>query len=322
MDKKQAQIRAVERKYSRLKRQSVWEKRKKHLPRILIFVLLAAAAVIAVWLLTRPHTELPDAALCVSVLDVGQGDAILVQTKTHSVLIDAGTAEQSDRLVNLLHEYNVQRLDCLICSHPHGDHIGGMPAVLEAFPVGMICLPQIPEALIPTGWTFQSILDTAEEKAIPVQVPVCGEILPLGDAALTFLCTDNAAFEDLNNCSLCCRIECGAQSFFCTGDLGTEGEAAMLAAGLIRPASVLKVGHHGSSTSTSAAFLEAIRPQYAVISCGAQNEYGHPAGSTLRALSDAGCTVYRTDFDGTVIFTTDGSSVQIKINSPLLQNKQ
>ena len=85
----------------------------------------------------------------------------------------------------------------------------------------------------------------------------------------------------------------------------------MLAAGLIRPASVLKVGHHGSSSSTSAAFLEAIRPQYAVISCGAQNEYGHPAGSTLRALSDAGCTVYRTDLDGTVAFATDGTTLRV-----------
>lgn len=297
--------------YRRIERQIRWKNLCRRIPKMLGAVLLTAAAVIAVWVLTKPRAvNVPD-ALRVYVLDVGQGDAILLQTKTHSILIDAGEADQGERIVQMLKALGVKRLDGVINSHPHADHLGGLPAVLAEIPVGTLYLPEIPAPLTPTGYAFERTLALAEEKQIPLHTPESGEALPLGSAALTFCSVSNAQFEGLNDCSLGCRVTCGTQSFFFAGDLEAAGEAAFLQADLIAPATVLKVSHHGSSSSTTPAFLAALRPQYAAISCGAMNDYGHPTAQTLHALSDAGCTVYRTDLDGTVLFATDGTALTV-----------
>lgn len=312
MKEHQSQIRELERKYRRLKRQNAWEQKKRRLPLLCGIVLLAAAAVTAVWFLTQPRRLQQPEALRITVLDVGQGDAILLQTASHQVLLDAGETDQGETVVQDLKQCGVRRLDCVICSHPHADHIGGLPAVLEAFPVGRLYLPHIPAEQTPTGYTFEKIMKTAGEKSVPVRMPECGETLLLGAASLTFLSVENSAFEELNDCSLGCRVECGSISFFSAGDLSAAGEEAFLAARLVQPATILKVSHHGSGASTSGAFLAALRPQYAAISCGAQNDYGHPAEKTLQALHDAGCSVYRTDLDGTVTFETDGAALVIE----------
>ena len=136
-------------------------------------------------------------------------------------------------------------------------------------------------------------------------------MLSLGAAELEFYSVENAAFEDLNDCSLVCRVTCGTKRFLFTGDLSEAGEQAMLSAGYNLAADVLKAGHHGSSHSTTPEFLAAVSPDYAAVSCGALNDYGHPAERTLRALHDAECAVYRTDLDGTILFETDGSGITV-----------
>ena len=306
------QIHRLERQYRRKKRASKREAFRKRLPLYLIFVILTAVAAGTLWFLTKPRTApVPADSLRVFLLDVGQGDAVLLCTDSHSVLIDGGEPDRGTSVVQMIRAAGVNRLDCVINSHPHADHIGGLAAVLEQIPVGALYLPEIPENLMPTVWSFTHILEIAEKKQIPVRTPECGETVPLGAAELEFLSTDNTKFEDLNDCSLVCRVCCGRRRFLFTGDLGEAGEQAMLEAGLPLSADVLKAGHHGSSHSSTAAFLDAVRPEYAAVSCGAMNDYGHPAERTLRRLHEIGCAVYRTDLDGSVLFETDGSHMTV-----------
>ena len=305
------ELRALERKYARLKRQAQWEAVKPKLPYYIGgAVLLAVIALLLLLLLRKPKApDTPPALLRVDVLDVGQGDAILLRTEGHAVLIDAGDTDKGITVVQQLVALGVKELDCIINSHPHSDHFGGIETVLRVFPVHALYFPTLPEAQIPTTEMYLSLLRTAEEKQIPVFLPQCRETLSLGDAELTFLSVDNSAFEGLNDCSLGCLVTCGAHTFFFAGDLEAAGEAAFLEAGLIPRISVLKVSHHGSSSSTTEEFLAAARPQAAAISCGAMNDYGHPAAQTLKRLSDIGCTVSRTDLDGTLHYETDGVTV-------------
>lgn len=311
MPSHRAQIRNPERKYRRMKRQSKWEQVRKQLPQYLIMAAVLAALLAAVWAITNPRPLPVPTALRVYALDVGQGDAVLLQTETHNILLDAGETDQGARIVQMLHALGVRHLDCVINSHPHADHLGGLPFVLEHIPADALYLPEIPDKLMPTGYSFEQVLSLAETQNIPVHTPECGETLSLGTAALTFFSVENTQFEGLNDCSLGVRADCGTQRFFFAGDLEAAGEAAFLAAGLIEPVTVLKVSHHGSSTSCSQDFLAAAKPMLAVISCGAMNDYGHPTQQTLRALNGIDCTVFRTDLDGTVLFATDGARIDV-----------
>ena len=307
---KEEQYRAVERKYGKIKRR---ERRKRYALRLLGFaaILAAVLGLYAVWTLRQPKPEaaLPD-ALRVWFFDVGQGDAALIRTPDRAVLIDAGDCDQGYPLVQKLKSLGVTRLDAAVCSHPHADHIGGMETVLSCIPTDTLYMPDIPDAMIPAAPYYAGLLRAAEQNHTALRIPACHDTAELGGASLTFLCTDNAAFEDLNNCSLGCLVSCGDIRFFLAGDLEKDGEAAMLGAGLIPPVSVLKVSHHGSSGATTEAFLQTAQPDYGVISVGSGNDYGHPARRTLERLAAAGCEIYRTDLDGTVLFATDGRTPQ------------
>ena len=312
------QIHRLERQYRRKKQMSKWELFRKRLPLLIVYLLLVAAALIAIHVMSKPRTAPVAAnALRVYVLDVGQGDAALLCTDTHSVLIDGGEPDRGLAVVQMIKEAGVSRLDCIINSHPHADHIGGIAEVIEQIPVGALYLPEMPDALIPTVWSFTHVLDLAAEKQIPVRTPACHDVLPLGAAELEFLSVDNASFEDLNDCSLVCRVTCGTRRFLFTGDLSAAGEQAMLAAGYDLSADVLKVGHHGSAHSSAPDFLAAVSPEYAAISCGVMNDYGHPAERTLHALREFKCEIYRTDLDGTILFDTDGSSLAVTLYDDL-----
>ena len=311
MNAREKEVRQTARKYRRLKRRTKREQNAGRTALRAALLLLTALAVLSVRIASIPQPEpaLPD-ALRVCILDVGQGDAALIRTPEHAVLIDAGDYEQGFPVVQMLKALGVRKLDAAVCSHPHADHIGGMADVLENIPTNVLYMPEIPDALMPTGYPFTRLLETAENKSTALRSPSCHDTLDLGSAALEFLCVDNTAFEDLNNCSLGCRVTCGSVSFWLAGDLEQEGEEAMLNAGLIDPVSVLKVAHHGSSHATSDAFLQAAKPEYAAISVGAMNDYGHPAAKLLDRLAAHGCTIYRTDLDDSILFATDGKALR------------
>ncbi len=307
------ELRELERTYRRMQRKLKRESgRKSKLPLIAAALLLLFLDLFLLGLHlyhVRSVAELPESQLDVYVLDVGQGDAILLRTATHAVLVDAGDTDSAAAVVQMLQEAGVRSLDAVINSHPHADHLGGMQAVLEQFPVKSLYFPDIPEDLLPTTASYLYLLETAGARQIPAVIPKCGEELTLGAASLEFLSVDNAAFEDLNNCSLGCLVTCGGVRIFMAGDLEAAGEAAFLSAGLVPKTDVLKVSHHGGSSSTTEAFLSACQPKYALISCGSGNDYGHPSVQCLSRLLEAGSTVYRTDLDGTLHFATDGVAV-------------
>ena len=310
MNGRDEDVRRIVSKYRRVRRKGRQERLKKRLPFWITAGVLLIVSVVLTWVLTQPTPPaLAEGALRICILDVGQGDAILLQTPHNAVLIDGGEAEQGYRVLHMLKAMQVQKLDAVINSHPHADHIGGLQIVLAHMPAEKLYLADIPEQLLPTAGSYLHVLETAQERGIPVEIPQCHDTFSFGDAVLEFLCTDNTAFDDLNNCSLGCRVTCGGISMFLAGDLEQKGEDAFLADGLVQPAQILKVSHHGSNSSSSAAFLSALKPEYAAISCAPLNDYGHPAQKCLERLTKAECSIYRTDIDGTVIFTVDGNDV-------------
>ncbi|MBE6848221.1 MAG: MBL fold metallo-hydrolase [Ruminococcus sp.] len=260
------------------------------------------------------HPPVATGEVRVYMLDVGQGDACLIRTETMNVLIDGGEREQGDHLVRMLHALQVKKLDYVINSHPHYDHFGGLISVFEEIPVGKLVMCDFPESLTPTSAYFETFLDVVEASGAAVSIPQCGDTLVLDDAVLTFLSVDNSNYTDLNDCSLLCRLDHQSVSFLFCGDLTAKGERDFVEQGLIAPADVLKCAHHGSNSSTCAAFLAAVQPVCVGISAGLHNDYGHPSVKCLQRISQYTDEVYRTDLDGDVLFSSDGSTLKVTVH--------
>lgn len=247
------------------------------------------------------------ARVSVHIIDVGQGDSILVQTEDSNVLIDAGPADAAQAVVRYLRAQGVERLDLVIATHPHADHIGGMAEVVKRFPVERLIAPEVADA---GGYSYEKLLEAVLAKGLRLTRPHPGDVYDLGGASLTLLGPVEQDAANVNNNSVVARVTCGQTSFLLTGDCEAEEESTLLAADeALLTADVLKLGHHGSRTSTTAAFLQAVNPRWAVASCAWDNSYGHPHSEVLRRLERAGVAVLRTDLDGTVVFTSDGTSV-------------
>ncbi len=243
--------------------------------------------------------------------DVGQGDSELIRLPGgENILIDAGTSSTEDELVDELRSLGAETLDLVVATHPHADHIGGMAAVIDAFDVRQVVMPRVSESDTPTTKTYENLLRSIADKGLTITPAEPGdELLSSGGAVLTVLAPNGEDYGDLNNYSVVLRLTYGEDSFLFTGDAEEESEEEMLSLDWPLTATVLKCGHHGSETSTSPAFLDAVSPQYAVISCGVDNDYGHPDAVTLEKLEAAGAEVFRTDRQGTILASTEGSGV-------------
>jgi competence protein ComEC len=242
-------------------------------------------------------------------LDVGQGDSTLFVFDNKTILIDAGETDQGDRVVADLDRLGVKRVDLLVATHPHSDHIGGMQRVLAAFPVGRVLDTGLPH----TSSTYENFLTTLDRKNIPYTLAEQGQTIDVDPSLRIFILSPPAQRfgDDPNTNSIVLRISYGTIDFLMTGDAGGEAEDALVKSGYALDAEILKVGHHGSEYSTSKAFLDRVNPEIAIISDGAGNPYGHPHRKTLDALGAAGIRVYRTDLDGTVRVRTDGVSYSV-----------
>lgn len=275
---------------------------------------LIAIAICLVMLLTG-CTELPrqesipedSQGLTVHYLDVGQADSILVQCDGENLLIDGGNVADSDLVVAYLLEQNVTTLDYVVNTHAHEDHVGGLPAVLAVFETEEVWCPV--ESY--DSKCFSDFLYYVDQQDLTLECPAPGSQYMLGGAQITVLGPVEEDY-DTNNSSIVLRVDYGSTSFLFTGDAETEAEHDILDAGYDVRATVLKVGHHGSSTSTGYQWLREIVPTYAVISCGTGNSYGHPHEEVLSRLRDADVTLYRTDLQGHIVCFSDGSQLSFR----------
>ena len=242
--------------------------------------------------------------LTVTWLDVGQGDAAVIQCGGQTMLIDGGKPEKSSYIYAWLQQHSLSYLDVIVATHVDADHIGGLSGALNYASVGTAYCP------VTTGTTetFQSFVKYLAKRDRSITVPTAGETFALGGAQVQILGPLHSA-EDSNDNSIVLKVSFGATSFLFTGDAERAEEQDLLNAGVNLQSTVLKVGHHGSDTSTSYPFLRAVVPQYAVISVGADNSYGHPTEAVLSRLRDAGVTTFRTDMQGEITAVSDGQTV-------------
>lgn len=261
---------------------------------------------------TQPETSQPETTvptlpqgseLQVRFLDVGQADAALISCDGHHMLIDGGNRGDSNLIYSVLQREEISYLDMVVATHAHEDHIGGLPGAFQYASAGLTLCP----VTAYDSDVFETFAAKAQERCGGLTVPQPGDTYPLGSATVTILGVNGA--EDTNNTSIVLRIDYGETAFLFTGDAEREAEQVILDSGLPLGATVLKVGHHGSDTSTTYPFLREIMPQYAVISVGTGNSYGHPCEDTLSRLRDADVKVFRTDMQGDIVFTSDGKTV-------------
>ncbi|MDR0470753.1 MAG: MBL fold metallo-hydrolase [Nitrososphaerota archaeon] len=273
---------------------------------ILIFLLSIGAVICPP---CDPPPEKPT-DLQVIVFDVGQADCTLLKMDDHAMLIDAGNTGQDALVLGYLAEYDVTTLDYLVATHPHADHIGSMPSVVRT-------MERIDTVLMPdkghTTQIYGDLMDAIDEKGIPIKIPTPGEVFQWGAARVEVLAPNSPTYrnDDLNEYSIVLRVEYGDTSFLFTGDAGEISESEQLDRGFLLKSDVLKVGHHGSRGSSTQQYLDAVAPSYAVICCGAGNPYGHPTPEALGRLAGVGAEIYRTDQNGTITFTTNGTTIKI-----------
>jgi len=246
--------------------------------------------------------------MTVTFFDVGEGDSALVQCGSHYMLIDGGTSSQSQFLYSYFKNNGIDKLDYIVASHPHEDHAGGLAGALNFAKADKALSPVTNYDGSPGFNNFKKYFKKM------LTIPEQGTKYQLGDAEFTILGpVENS--DSLNNMSLVIRLEYGETSFLFTGDMEHDEEQSLIDAGVLDKTNVLKVAHHGSDTSSIYPFLREIMPEYAVISTGADNTYGHPSESVLSRLKDAGATIYRTDVNGTITAKSDGKQITFSLET-------
>ncbi|WP_031584465.1 ComEC/Rec2 family competence protein [Selenomonas bovis] len=266
------------------------------------------------------QTSVPQGTISIKMLDVGQGDAILIQTQEQTVLIDTSDVDERDKLRAQLAKAGVKKIDKVILTHPHADHIGGMEVLLDgSYEIGSIYDNGMPS----TSKLYLSYMKKAKARGIPHHALKAGDVLDFGGGAQFKVLSPEESLvqkgqqkgykHDPNNESVVGRLTFGQFAMLFTGDAEKEAEASIAARyGSELKSQVLKAPHHGSKTSSSAAYLRLVQPETCVISCGAGNDYGHPHKETLKKYAAIHAMTYETDKNGTITITSDGKSYEVK----------
>ena len=254
-----------------------------------------------------------DADLTIRYIDVGQGDCELISYAGQNILIDAGEKEAAEAVIGTLDGLGIKKLDYVIATHPHSDHIGALGNIIDKYDIGTVIAPRIKDELVPTSKAYERFLTALSKKGQKLTAAKAGAVYSLADENKE---NDNTAFEvlapvgndydDLNDWSVVIRLVHGENAFLFTGDAEKAAESDIIASGAKLSADVLKAGHHGSSSSTSKKFLEAVSPKTVIISCGDGNSYGHPHKETIEKLDKNSIEYYRTDQCGTITVYSDG----------------
>lgn len=242
--------------------------------------------------------------MAVHFIDVGQGLAILVQSGGENLLYDGGNRSHADEVVQYLKNQQVETINYMISSHYDEDHLGGLVKCLDNFEVEHV----LGSDYVHTSDLFNTFMNTATAHAIIVEYPSVGDTYEFGTGSFTVMAPDGIS-QNSNDNSVVIRLVNGNNSFMFMGDAEETSEQDMISTGMNLDCDVLSLGHHGSASSTSWDLLEAASPSWAVISCGLNNSYGHPAAETMGKLSDMDIPVFRTDDQGTVIALSDGNTI-------------
>ena len=290
-----------------------WEKPKETYKRkrfgpIIAMILLVAAVFVQGRGCDRPIENV--GFFSMHVLDVGQASATLIVSGSHAMMIDTGNRDDAGLIREYLKEQNVEKLDYLLFTHPHEDHIGAGAALLREKDVDRVIMPDIPLDMCPTA-SYADLLAAIEEKEPVTDYPKVGDVYTLGEISFTIVAPlpeQPADAENLNESSLGVLITAGEKKVLIYGDGEQACEQYMVANHDIE-ADVLVVAHHGSNSGTGNVLLEAVNPEYAIISCGRDNDYGYPHTEVLERLGQRGIEIYRTDLQGHIFLTGNGKNI-------------
>lgn len=253
--------------------------------------------------------ETKDASFSLHVLDVGKADAMIVRCGNAVAVIDGGTIDTGNKLAAYLYQMDASEIDFVINTHPDNDHLQGLTRVAEQFAVDKLMIPVLPAELVPDTDEYRAVMEAYTQRSIPVVQVKAGETLWLDQAKIEVLAPAQI-HKTINNYSLVLKVTYGQSSFLLMGDAEREEEAELLEAGVDLRADVLKVGHHGSNTSTTQVFLNAVQPSMAVISVGYDRNQ-LPKAQVLKRLEQSNVKVYCTDLNGSVVFTSDGIQITV-----------
>lgn len=259
---------------------------------------------------STPQPTEPEEVLQVHFIDVGQADCAFIEYGDFTMLIDGGNKADGSKVVSYLLQQGVEELDAVVCSHAHEDHVGGLPSVLAVFPTAAVYAP----TRTYSSDIYDDFVYYADQQGLQITIPAPGDTIQSDGLTVTVLGPVDS-YSETNNTSIIVRIDHQDISFLFTGDMETSAEGDMLdywGDSFDWNVDVLKVGHHGSDTSTGYRFLNAVMPTHAIISVGKGNSYGHPHEVPLSRLEDAGCVIYRTDELGHIIATSDGETVTVR----------
>lgn len=252
--------------------------------------------------------ELKDEKLVVHMIDVGQADCFLLVQDETTALVDCGTRSTGEDAIAYIKELGITQLDYVFGTHPHDDHMGGMYDVITSFEIGTIVIPKVKAGDVTSNW-YQKLMQEISTGKYAVNYVNVGDEFELGVADMKVIGPINDPEGELNNYSTVLKVSLGEIDMIMTGDAEKEVEKDILNSGENIEAEILKLGHHGSDTSTSEEFLNAINPDYALISCKLGNKYEHPTKSTMELLEERNIEVYRTDESGTVVVTITSDDV-------------
>lgn len=249
--------------------------------------------------------------VAVHFIDVEQGDCALIIAGETSILIDGGEVSESGSVIKYLNSLDIDRLDIIVASHPHSDHIGSLSSVLDEFGADKLIMPKVADDMEPITSSYMNMIESAEKCNAKIEYAKVGKTQSFSDGSALEIIAPVKDYEDYNNYSIVCKFVYKNTAFLFTGDIEKLAEKDIVESGADLSADVIKIAHHGSKTSSLKIFIQAVAPKYAAISVGAPNDYGHPHDETLKILKLLDIKVYRTDRHGSIVMFSDGNNIEI-----------